>query len=231
MPNIVFIENNGLKRKELTKVLTIAGFGVTEASCVISGLELALAHAVELILVNEYLPGLHALDLLELKNLEPLLANLPVVIIASSPKRKEELFLAGCDDLLISPLDHSELVFRLRAILRRGSRKGINGDFSHLNILDFIQMLVAAGRDGVLEVDCSRILGTLCFQEGQVVYARCQDKVGEKAFFTLLREAQKGGKFSFQSGRLHAQEININKRTDHLLLGLANVLDEEGREV
>ena len=64
-------------------------------------------------------------------------------------------------------------------------------------------------------------------KEGQVIHAICGSITGEDAFLKLLRGTQGTGAFMFAADFGEKFERSITKRTDHLLLGLANRLDEE----
>ena len=166
-------------------------------------------------------------DLLNIKRAEPRLADIPVIVSAPQSSVAADCYRAGCDDFILLPFQLNDLVHKVRAVLRRTHAKGVSGNFSHINILDFIQMLMNACRDGQLDIDCGSVCGTLYFSFGQIVSAICEHSVGEDAFLQLLRMAQKGGEFNFIANINELVEKNITQRTDHLLLGLANVLDEE----
>lgn len=229
MPSVVVISKDREQRNRIQRLIGDLAIEAIPAECVISGVELATAHNVELIICDENLEDLSALDLLETKRDEPALTEIPVLVLAETGRRAREHYDAGCDDFVILPAELSMLPHKVRAIIRRASVKGVSGNFSHLNILDLVQMLLNGHRSGKLDVDCGKIYGTLFFEQGQVTSASTGSDKGEEAFLTLLREAQRGGEFSF-SGTLSGEHVerNIEQRTDHLLLGLANLLDESG---
>jgi hypothetical protein len=88
---------------------------------------------------------------------------------------------------------------------------------------------MGARQTGVMSVDCGSVTGEIGVDEGQVVNASSKKGVegveGEDAFVELLKASQAGGNFVFEKIDL-TKEKNIEKRTDHLLLGIANMLDE-----
>jgi DNA-binding response OmpR family regulator len=148
------------------------------------------------------------------------------VVFSSSASRKLEALKAGADEFILLPMDEREIELRVQSILRRSMKKGLAGNLSEVNLVDLIQMLTAAKREGKVEINSGQVFGTLCFQQGQIVYASCRDLIGEPAFLELLRGAQHNGQFTFTATALNGIKPNISKRTDHLLLGLANLLDE-----
>ena len=87
---------------------------------------------------------------------------------------------------------------------------------------------VPARRDGRLEIEGeNNVVGTLYLKEGQVIHAICGKELGEDAFLTMLRRTRGSGFFVFTAEIFENIEPTILKRTDHLLLGLANRIDEE----
>lgn len=199
---------------------------VVRLPCVVSALEAARERLPALIVTVESPEGLEAKDLLELKQLDPSLAQIPTMIVSSSARNKIELLRAGCDDFALLPIPQEELTLRLRTLLRQKRVGGVRGDLSHLNALDLIQMLVAARRTGKLEIDCYGLAGELQLIGGQVTHAVCPGFLGEEAFLQLLQEAKSGGTFCFTAAILDETESNISRPTNHLLLEFANRLDE-----
>ncbi len=228
---ILIIDDDEAQLDRLAFLLEKAGFGVESAGCVVAGLESAKTLNPDLIISRETLPDLALTDLLEIKNEEPSLVDIPVVALIDEAAERIEYYRAGCQDVISIPFDEAELLFRIRIAMRRSGPKGVSGSFSHINLIDLIQMLISSRRDGKLDIDCGESSGTLFFKEGQVVHAVADGLSGEEAFIKLLRESQSaggsGGEFNFNSEKLPEKTPeSITQRTDHLLLSLANVLDE-----
>ena len=89
---------------------------------------------------------------------------------------------------------------------------------------------MGARQSGLLTVECGELSGEIGVESGQVVFASCNEagleQLGEDAFVGILKKAQVGGKFVFEKKDVSDLGTNIDKRTDHLLLGIANMLDE-----
>lgn len=242
MTKILIIDDGTTNLRSISTTLRRAGIEVEELACSVSGLLVAEANPPDLIVTVEAPSGLDAVELLELKREEPSLNDTAVLVIGNSNKRKLEYFRLGCDDFVALPVDETELFFRVCAILRRAGQKGVRGSLHDISIIDLIQMLVAARRSGVLEVETEALRGMLYLREGQVIHAQIdngtqgssrkgakqQPASGEEVFLQILRNAVKGGEFSFNVDDVAEVTHSIQKRTDHLLLGLASMLDEEG---
>lgn len=227
MSEILLIDNDMSAVSRIEFNLEQTGFSVRSTSCVLSALEEARFRHPDIILVAELLPGLDAFDLLELKRYEAEISGIPVVVMSSSTRNKLELLRAGCDDFMLIPLDEGELELRLRALLRRKEPGGLSGTFAEVGLVELVQMLMAARSSGEMKIQISDQDALIYVDQGQVCHACYRHLEGEEAFLAILRDAQDGGSFNFSSSNALAMHKTIQKRTDHLLLGLANILDEE----
>ena len=227
MSKVLLVDNKHGHLARLHQQLLAADIEVANANCVASALEQAHQDILDLIVCVENLQGLDVFDLLTIKSEQRDLADIPVVVLATSGRRKLECFKRGCDDFIQLPVDEPELIFRICAVLRRTMKTGLNGSFEHVTFVDLVQMLVAARRDGRLEIEGDEITGTLYLKEGQVIHALCGKEDGEDAFLTMLRGTRGSGFFVFTTELFDDIEPTILKRTDHMLLGLASKIDEE----
>lgn len=228
MSHVMLLDNGAGYLVRIAEDLERSGIEVSTAECVAHALEVARSDPPDLILSVEKLPGLDVLDLLELKHSDKKLADIPVVVVSTSSRRKLDCFRRGCDEFIELPVDQPEMIFRVCAVLRRVIKSELSGNFEQIGLVDVVQMLVAARRDGKLSIESEGRKGELVFGDGQVVHAVFGDAAGEDAFLEMLKVTKERGSFSFSVESVDAVQPSINKRTDHLLLGLANVLDEEG---
>lgn len=227
MSRILIIDNHDRFLAGLTQTLRKVGMEVIEAPCVVSGLEIAKRQTPDLLVSAEEFNGLDVIDLLECRKVDSTISDIPTLVISPNPRRKLECFKLGCDDFITLPADDAEIFFRICAILRRVTSRGLSGQFSDVTLVDLIQMLTSAKRNGVLEVEFSNTSGVLYFKEGQLCNAVVGDSIGEDALLDAIRISTKGGTFSFLVTDTNDTEVTIQKRTDHLLLFLASSLDEE----
>ena len=227
MSKVLLVDSRQGHLARLSQQLGKAGIEVVKADCVASCLEKAHEGILDLIVSVERLSGLDVLDLLAIKKDTRDLADIPVVVVSASGQRKLECFKLGCDDFIQLPVDEPELIFRICAVLRRSLKSGLSGSFEHVTLVDLVQMLVAARHDGKLEIEAENTSGQLYLREGQVVHAVSEKEIGEEAFLRLLQATRGSGFFVFINGIFDSVDASIEKRTDHLLLGLANRIDEE----
>lgn len=210
------------------------GSGVERRPCVVSGLEFAVANRPDIVIIAEDFVGLDAVDFLDVRQDDPVLADIPTIVIHSSEQNKHQYFKLGCDDFILAPIDQTELHFRIRALQRRTRGTGISGDLAHISLVDLLQMLISSRSDGVMAVESGEKSGSLVFEAGQVVHGEWYDatqtdkrREGKAALLELLRVANNGGRFSYSAEKKENTKRTISERTDHILLSLANVIDEE----
>lgn len=225
MAKVFFITEGIDRANALHQNLEERGYEVVQFANVVSALEATQATSVRLIVCQDFLGNLGAIDLLEIRRSEPSLVDIPVVVFGETDELKVEAYRKGCDDFISFPISSEELALRLSVVLKRESREGVNGDFEHISLLDLLQMLLASRGSGAMEVVFEQERGLLGINQGQVTYAQNGSVFGEDAFLAILKNSQIGGLFSFLANGTFPQP-NIDKRTDHLLLGLANIIDE-----
>ncbi len=116
---ILVVEDEPAMRRGLVDCLGRQGYRVLVASSGDQGLEMALEEAPDLILLDIMLPGLDGLAICrELRRLERRVPILMLTARASVEDRVAGLDL-GADDYLTKPFSRSELLARVRALLRR----------------------------------------------------------------------------------------------------------------
>src|SRR6218665_2873687 len=119
MANILLIEDD-------TRVASFIYRGLTEKSYLVKvinsgfeGIEEALSHPYEIIILDIMLPDIYGFEVCKIlrkrKNLSP------IIILSSldSPEEKVEGLKAGADDYLSKPFLFEELLARIHAQLRR----------------------------------------------------------------------------------------------------------------
>ena len=231
MSEILLVEERHELLSKLAGTLESAQFRVRQLPCLLSMLTTCMEHRPDLIVVRGPFTGLDVPDMLELRRELPSIAQTPVLVIASDTQSKLTCFRLGCDDFVVVPVEETELFFRICSLLRRRgelptSDGGIRGSLNDIGIVDLVQMFVAARRDGKLVVESGAESGGLFFVEGHVADAEWSGATGEAGFIALLKAGIGGGTFHFTPEDTTGREVRIEKRTDHLLLGFANMMDE-----
>lgn len=229
-------------------VLKQHAVSVVTCPCILSAADCVFASGGGALLVVSVERGeFDVADFLRLRSAEASSREVSVVGFGNSTSRLAELSELGIDDFLTLPMPSGEIAFHLsRAMSRhftnspdkslpsesakRELAEVVTGSFTAVALTDFVQMLVASGAHGMLQVEFPETRGAVYFSSGHAVHADVTGKVGEDAFLEILRLSQSGGGFEFRRVSAEVAERavkqTIQKRTDHLLLALASVLDE-----
>jgi DNA-binding response OmpR family regulator len=116
---VVIIEDEPPIRRGVVDALRAAGYDTAEAADGVRGLEEALKHGVELILLDLLLPKRDGLQVLaEVRKLRP---TLPVIILTARGTEDDRVrgLKMGADDYVVKPFSARELLARVEAVLRR----------------------------------------------------------------------------------------------------------------
>ena len=118
---ILVVDDNDAERYYVARVLTRAGFSITEAATGQDALRLAAARRPSLITLDVRLPDINGLEVWRRLKAHPATRDVPVLHISASfttAGNKAEGLEGGADAYLTHPVDPNELVATVRALLR-----------------------------------------------------------------------------------------------------------------
>ena len=119
--SILVVDDNDAERYYLTRILGKAGFHVLEAATGLDGLRLAESERPELVTLDIRLPDINGFEVCRRLKSNVATRDIQVVHISASfttPDAKAEGLDGGADGYLTHPVDPSELLATLRALLR-----------------------------------------------------------------------------------------------------------------
>jgi two-component system cell cycle response regulator DivK len=113
---VLIVEDNDKNMKLLRDVLRASGFDTLEASTGEDGVELALAHAPALVLMDVQLPGIDGLETLRRLRSDERTTSVPVLALTAQAMYgdRERFLEAGFDGYLSKPVDVTELIQTVR---------------------------------------------------------------------------------------------------------------------
>ena len=129
---ILLVEDEIKVADFVTRALTAESFSVDIAHDGLEGLELASTYDYDLVILDLMLPKINGTEVLRrLRKQNP---GVPVLILTASDGIAEKInnFEAGADDYLTKPFVLTELILRIKALLRRG----VNTRASVLKVAD-----------------------------------------------------------------------------------------------
>jgi DNA-binding response OmpR family regulator len=122
MDRILVIENDGALRKILRRLFSSEGYEVDFAADGVADLEVLRQRAPSAVILDLLRPGSSGCDLC--KRIANLIPGLPLLVLSTSSDVADKVLLLemGADDYVTIPFSPTELVARLRALIRRASR-------------------------------------------------------------------------------------------------------------
>lgn len=119
MARILLVEDDAPLRRGLIATLHVEGYAVDAAADGVSALQIALDEPYAAVILDVGLPGLSGLEVL--RRLRQRGSRTPILILTARDTVQDRVsgLDAGADDYLLKPFEPSELLARLRALLRR----------------------------------------------------------------------------------------------------------------
>ncbi len=146
MFHILVVDDDKNTRLLLKAVLEAEQYSVSTASNGEEALELMDADHIDLVVLDIMMPKMDGYEFT--KSLREVQNNLPILMVSAKqlPEDKHKGFLVGTDDYMTKPIDEEEMLWRIKALLRRAQiaseRKIVIGNV----VLDYDSFTVT--RDG-----------------------------------------------------------------------------------
>ena len=122
---ILLVEDDAALRDTLAYNLRLEGYETLTAADGVTGLELARAQPVALVILDVMLPRLDGLEVLRQVRARPETARVPVLMLTARVEESDIVagLELGADDYVTKPFSWNEVRARVRALLRRGARQ------------------------------------------------------------------------------------------------------------
>jgi len=126
MYSILVIDDEESIRAALGRVLTPEGYAVASAGTLTEGFAACARNKPDLIILDVNLPDGYGVDLCRKIKADPQLRHIPVFMLTGEAVEVENRLKgleAGADDYILKPFTPSELIFRVKRILRDFPKK------------------------------------------------------------------------------------------------------------
>ena len=151
MFNILVVDDDKNTRLFLKAVLDSAGYTVYTANNGVDALSVMDSEHIDLVVLDVMMPIMDGYELTKI--LRQSQENLPILMISAKhlPKDKHMGFLAGTDDYITKPIDDEEMLYRIKALLRRAKIANEHKIFIGEVVLDYDSLTVTRG-ENVIEL-------------------------------------------------------------------------------
>jgi DNA-binding response OmpR family regulator len=147
MFHILVVDDDKNTKMFLSAVLAGAGYSVSTASNGLEALELMDKEHIDLVVLDIMMPKMDGYEFT--RTLRETDNNLPILMVSAKqlPADKHKGFMAGTDDYITKPIDDEEMLYRIKALLRRAQiandRKIVIGGV----VLDYDSFTVTRGNE------------------------------------------------------------------------------------
>src|SRR5258706_2139773 len=141
---ILIVDDEPAGRQTIESILEEQGYHLEMAENGIQALEMARKILPDVILLDVMMPGMNGFEACKRIRSEPLLAEIPIIMITALDDRQSFLsgLEAGADDYITKPYDRHELRARLLGITRLNRYRKMLGE--HVNLEQTYLQLLAA---------------------------------------------------------------------------------------
>jgi DNA-binding response OmpR family regulator len=171
-PKILVVEDEEGIMLAVQENLAYAGYEVVTAADGPAGLQMGLEQKPNLIILDLMLPGMSGYDVC--RKLRERGQSVPIIMLTARHDESDKLhgFEMGADDYVTKPFSMNELLARVKAVLARGARRGVEAQ--RLTFGDFVldggtRTLTCKGRDIPLTRTEFDLLAYFCTNEGKAL--------------------------------------------------------------
>ncbi len=120
MALILIIEHNAAITRIAVTLLKQAGHAILEASNAIDGIGIACEQHPDLILIAMQLPDFDGLTVARVLKGDDGARNAKIVALTAFTTNREEIWAAGCDDYLATPICIQDFLTVVKTVLQNG---------------------------------------------------------------------------------------------------------------
>lgn len=118
---ILYIEDNPQNMRLIKKMLSLMEYDILEANTGMLGLELAIQHHPDLILIDINLPDIVGTEVAQKIKADPQMMHIPIVALTANAMHgdRERFLSEGCDGYIAKPVSRNELLNTIAYFLEK----------------------------------------------------------------------------------------------------------------
>lgn len=184
-PRIMVTDDDLTSRELIKEYLTREGYEVVQAENGKRCLELVKEYIPDLLLLDVMMPEMNGFDVCKILKSEEKTFHLPIVILSALSEKMDRVnaIRYGADDFLCKPFDKSELIARVKSLLRI--------KFQHQQIIQASKMSAVATLANGVSHEFNNILAGINGW-AQIALSQKDEKIYEKAFEYIRKSCEKG---------------------------------------
>jgi CheY-like chemotaxis protein len=224
---VLFVDDDLSFLQMLRDVFGSASGGAWEMQTATSGgeaLQRLRARAMDLVVIDVFMPGMDGLQLLRVLNVE--FPSLPKVLLTGMPdgNTREQALEGGAALFLEKPASaagYDSVFATLNELLRWHQRFSARGSLQRLSLLDLVKLECKSGNSRLFEVFTGSLRGEIYVKEGVIIHAIMPGRRGQSAF-TYLTTAP--GAVFYLRQYVEPIERSVDRQWEFLVMESAHVL-------
>jgi len=126
--SILIVDDEAPIREMIAVALEMAGYDCIEAENSQQAHAIIVDRKPDLILLDWMLPGTSGIELARRLKRDELTGDIPIIMLTSKSSEEERIagFALGADDYVVKPFSPRELVYRVKALLKRALKEDLS---------------------------------------------------------------------------------------------------------
>jgi CheY-like chemotaxis protein len=220
-PRVLLVDDDSEVVWAVGKFLTKCGYAITTCADGAEAIDLMASRDVDCVVTDIKMPNVNGVALVDWLRRNRPSVRVVVMTAFGSPYIRELVLGKGAVLYLEKPVDPQLLA---DVISRTDHKTAFSGTISDIDIMEYLQLMVLAGKRTVIEIFSREGAQGLVFvYDGRIVHSQCGDAQGEEALYRCL--TFEGGSFSNLPWQV-PEEQTINKPSEFLLIEASRLRDE-----
>lgn len=225
---VLIVDDNETLLMALEYSIQQAGYKVLKAADGEIAFKIANAENPDIIVSDITMPEMDGIELCKKIRSVARLSETPFILLTAhgEPDERVKGLRSGADDYIVKPFDVEELIARIdimyKNIQKRQFSNTLSGNLKELPIVDMLQILAQAMKEGNLCIKNGDKSGIISIRDGNIMDASFMDLAGEDALVELFGLSD--GHFNYEP-----QEVTtgtLAKPVNFIILDIIRLIDE-----
>lgn len=205
-----------------------AGYSVLKAVDGEMAFRIASAENPDIIVSDITMPEMDGIELCKKIRSVPRLSETPFILLTAlgEPDERVKGLRSGADDYIVKPFDIEELIARIdimyKNIQKRQFSNTLSGNLKELPIIDMLQILAQAQKEGLLRINAGGNSGIISIRDGNIMDASFMDLAGEDALVKLFGLTE--GHFNYEPHEVATGALS--KPVNFIIFEVIRLIDE-----